>query len=74
MHVQRNALLLADVFDNFRNNVMVYIGLILLIFFENLITDINMLLMVEKKRIRGGMCHAIHQYAIAIDRCMKGYD
>ena len=40
----------------------------------NLITDINMLLMVEKKRIRGGMCYAIHQYAIAIDRCMKGYD
>ena len=25
----------------------------------------------RKKRIRGGMCHAIHQYAIAIDKCIK---
>ena len=32
-----------------------------------------MLLMVEK-RIRGGMCHAIHRYAQANNKYMKNYD
>ena len=38
-----------------------------------LLTDIDMLLMVEKG-IRGGMCHAIHTYSKANNEYMKNYD
>ena len=38
-----------------------------------LLTDINMLLMVEKG-IRGGICHAIRRYAKADNKYMKDYD
>ena len=38
-----------------------------------LLTDINMFLMVEK-RIGGGICHAIHRYAKANNKYMKKYD
>ena len=38
-----------------------------------LLTDIDMLLMVEK-RIRGGICHAIHQYSKANNKYVKDYD
>ena len=38
-----------------------------------LLTDIGMLIMVEKG-IRGGMCHATHRYAKANNIYMKSYD
>ena len=38
-----------------------------------LLTDIDMLLMVEK-RVRGGICHPIHEYAKANNKYMKDYD
>ena len=38
-----------------------------------LLTDVNMSLLVEK-RIRGGICHAIHRYAKANNKYMKNYD
>ena len=39
----------------------------------DLLTDINMLLMVEKY-IRGGRCHSIYRYAKANKQYMKDYD
>ena len=39
----------------------------------DLLNDIDMLLMVEKG-IRGGICHAIHQYVTANNKYMKKYD
>ena len=38
-----------------------------------LLSDTDMLLMVEK-RIRGGICYAIHRYAKANNKCIKNYD
>ena len=38
-----------------------------------LLTDIDMLLMIEN-RIGGGICHAIHRYVIAKNKYMENYD
>ena len=38
-----------------------------------LFNDVDMFLMLEK-RIRGGICHAIHRYAKPNNKYMKNYD
>ena len=81
LFVQSDTLLLADVFENFRNKcIEIYeldpahflsaSGLAWQVCLKKtevkleLLTDVDMLLMVEKG-IRGGICHAIHRYAKA---------
>ena len=39
----------------------------------DLLTDVDMLLMVERG-ITGGICDTIYQYAKANNKCMKDYD
>ena len=90
LYVQNDALLLADVFENFRNTcIKVYEldpahllsapGLAWQACLKKievkleLLTDVDMLLMVEKG-IRGGICHAIYRYAKANNKYMKNYN
>ena len=77
LYVQSNTLLLADVFEDFRNKCIEIYELDPTHFLSSprlawqaclkktgvklkLLTDIDMLLMVEKG-IRGGICHEIHR-------------
>ena len=39
-----------------------------------LLSDIGVLLMVEKSIISGGICHAIHRYVKTNNKYMKDYD
>ena len=87
--VQSDTLLLADVFENFRNKLQVYeldpahfLSLPRLAWEECLkktnvelepLTNYDMLLIVEEG-IRGGICHSIHRYAKANNKYMKNYN
>ena len=88
--MQGDILLLADVFENFRNvcikiyeldpaNFLIAPGLAWQPCLKKtwveleLLTDPNMLLMVEEG-IRGGICHAIHRHAKANNKYMLNYD
>ena len=90
LYVQSNTLLLADVFNNFRNMCLKEYELDPAHFLSlpglawqaclkktnielELLTDYDMLLMVEKG-IRGGICHSIHRYAKANNKYMKNYN
>ena len=90
LYVQSDTLLLADVFENFRNKCIEIYELDPVHFLSapglawqaclkktkvelELLTDIDMLLMVEKGT-RGGICQAIHRYAKANNKYMKNYD
>ena len=90
LYVQSDTLLLADVFENFRNKCIEIYELDPAHFLSapglpwqaclkktevklELLTDVDMLLMVEKG-IRVGICHAIHRYAKANNKYMKNYD
>ena len=87
LYVQSDTLLLADVFENFRNTCIKVYELDPAHFLSapglawqaclkktevklELLTDVDMLLMVEKG-IRGGICHAIYRYAKANNKYMK---
>ena len=86
LYVQSDTLLLADIFENFRNKcIEIYKldpahflsapGLAWQAYLKKtgveleLLTDIDMLLMVEK-----GICHAIHRYAKENNKYMENYD
>ena len=90
MYAQSDTLLLADVFENFRNMCLEIYKLDPTYFVSapglawqaclkktevklELITDYDMLLMIEKG-IRGGICQATHRYAKANNKYMKNYD
>ena len=90
LYVQSDTLLLADVFENFRNMcIKVYEldpaqflsapGLVWQACLKkteaklDLVTDVDMLLMVEKG-ITGGIFHAIYRYAKANNKYMKNYN
>ena len=89
-YVQSDTLLLADVFQNYRNKCIEIYELDLPNFLSapglvwqaclkktgiksELLTNVDMLLMVEKV-IRGGICHAIHKYAKANIKYMNNYN
>ena len=90
LYVQCNTLLLADVFENFRDKCIEIYELDPVYFVSapglawqaclkktgvklELLTDCDMLLMVEKG-IRGGICQASHRYAKANNKYMNKYD
>ena len=90
LYVQSDTLLLADVFENFRNmcikvyeldpaNFLSAAGLAWQACLKRaevkleLLTDADMLLMVEKG-IRGRICHAVYRYAKANNKYMKNYN
>ena len=91
LYVKSDTLLLADVFNNFRNMCLKkyeldpahFLSLPGLLAWQaclkktntelELLTDYDMLLMVEKG-IRGGICHSIQRYAKANNKYMKNYN
>ena len=90
LYVQSDTLLLADVFENFRNMCLNIYELDPVYFVSapglawkaclkktgvklELITDYDMILMIEKG-IRGGICQATHRYAKANNKYMKNYN
>ena len=90
LYVQSDTLLLANVFENFRNMcIKVYElnpahflsapGLAWHSYLKKarvkleLLTDVDMLFMVEKG-IRGGICYAMHGHEKAINKYMKNYN
>ena len=78
-YVKSDTLLLADDFKNFRKICLkIYLDPVKFISAPGsgaevkleLLTDVDMLLMVEKG-IRGGICHAIHIHSIMIFNILK---
>ena len=90
LYVQRDTLLLADTFENFRNKcIEIYEldpahslsapGLAWQAFLKKTEVKLELLtnldmLLMVEKGIRGGMCHAIHRCARANNKHMKNYD
>ena len=90
LYVQSDTLLLADVFENFRNiSITVYKqdrahfllapGLAWQACLKKTEVRLNLLivpdiLLIVEKGIKGGICHAMHRYAKANNKYMKNYD
>ena len=90
LYVQSDTLLLADVFENFRNECIEsyeidpahFLSAPRLAWQACLKrTEIGLelstdfdILIMAEKGIRGGICHAIHRYAKANNKYMKNYD
>ena len=90
LYVQSDTLLLADVFQNFRNKcIEIYefdpahflsvSGLAWKACLKRTKVELELLtnidmLLMVGKGIRGGICHAIHRYANANNKYMKNYD
>ena len=87
LYVKNDTILLADVFENFRNKCIEIYELDLTHFLSapwqaclkkagvklELLTDIDMSLIVEKG-IRSGICQVIHKYAKANNKYLKNFD
>ena len=89
LYVQRDTLLLADVFENFRNKCIKIYQLDLAHFLsapglawqaclkktkvELELLTNNDMLLMVEKGTRGGICQAIHRYAKANNKYMKNY-
>ena len=90
LHDQSNRLLLADVFENFRNkwieiyeldlaHVLSATGLSCQICFKKTGIELELstdmdMLLMVEKGITGGICHIIHKYAKANNKYIKVYD
>ena len=90
LYVQSDTLLLADVFENFRNKcIEIYEldpahflsapGLVWQACFKKTEIELELLTNIDmllkvEKGIRGRICHAIHRYARANNKYMKNYD
>ena len=90
MYLQNNTLLLADVFENFRDRCIdtykfdpAYFlsapGLAWQVYLKKTEVKLelitdNDMLMMIEKGIRGGMCDAIYRYAKANNKYMKDYN
>ena len=90
LYVQRDTLLLSDVFENFRNKCIEIYKLDPAYFLSApglawhaclKKTGVKLELLTEidmllmiEKRIRGDICHAIHRHAKANNKYMKNYD
>ena len=90
LYIQSDTILVADVFENFRNKCTEIYELDPARFLSapglacqtclkktevglELLTDVDMLLMVEEA-IRDGICQAIYRYAEANNKYIKNYD
>ena len=90
MYVQSDTLLLADVFENFRNMCLKIVeldpakflsapGLVWHAALKKTKVKLDFLididmLLMAGKGIRGGICNSIYRYAKANNKYMKGYD
>ena len=90
LYVQRDTLLLADVFENFRNMCLKVYDLDPAPFlslpglaWQACVKKTNIkvelltdydMLLMVEEGIRGGICHSIHRYAKANNKYMKIYD
>ena len=90
LYVQSNTLLVADVFDNFRNMCLeIYdldpakflsaLGLAWEAALQKTRVKLDLstdinILLMLGKSISGGICHSVYQYAKANNKCMNDYD